>query len=42
MAQLLMGYDLTGSVQLFDEDGDLLAGGEKMKEIFVLPFHDFL
>jgi hypothetical protein len=42
MAQLLMGYDLTGSVQLFDEDGDLLAGGEKMKEIIVLPFSRLL
>ena len=42
MAQLLMGYDLTGSVQLFDEDGDLLAGGEKMKEVFVLPFSRLL
>ena len=37
-----MGYDLTGSVQLFDEDGDLLAGGEKMKEIIVLPFSRLL
>lgn len=42
MTQLLMGYDLTGSVQLFDEDGDLLAGGEKMKEVFVLPFSRLL
>lgn len=42
MAQLLMGYDLTGSVQLFDEDGDLLAGGEKMEEIFILPFSRLL
>lgn len=42
MAQILMGYDLTGSVQLFDEDGDLLAGGEKMKEVFVLPFSRLL
>jgi hypothetical protein len=42
MTQLLMGYDLTGSVQLFDEDGDLLAGGEKMKEIIVLPFSRLL
>jgi len=42
MAQLLMGYDLTGSVQLFDEDGDLLAGGDKMKEIIVLPFSRLL
>lgn len=42
MAQLLMGYDLTGSVQLFDEDGDLLGGGNKMKEVFVLPFSRLL
>jgi len=42
MAQLLMGYDVTGSVQLFDEDGDLLAVGEKMKEIFVMPFSRLL
>ena len=42
MAQILMGYDLTGSVQLFDEDGDLLANGAKMKEVFVLPFSRLL
>lgn len=42
MSQLLMGYDLTGSIQLFDEDGDLLAGGEKMKEVFVIPFSRLL
>ena len=42
MSQLLMGYDLTGSVQLFDEDGDLLAAGEKMKEVIVLPFSRLL
>lgn len=42
MSQLLMGYDLTGSIQLFDEDGDLLAGGEKMKEVFVVPFSRLL
>ena len=32
-----MGYDATGSIQQFDEDGDLLAGGAKMKEIFIMP-----
>ena len=42
MAQILMGYDATGSIQKFDEDGDLLAGGEKMKEVFVLPFSRLL
>lgn len=42
MAQVLMGYDATGSVQQFDEDGDLLAGGAKMNEVFVLPFSRLL
>jgi hypothetical protein len=43
MAQLLMGYDLTGSVQLFDEDGDLLGSvNDKIKEVFVLPFSRLL
>ena len=40
MAQVLMGYDATGSIQQFDEDGDLLlgvGGGAKMKEIFIMP-----
>lgn len=41
MAQVLMGYDATGSIQQFDEDGDLL-GGEKMKEVIVLPFSRLL
>lgn len=42
MAQVLMGYDATGSIQQFDEDGDLLAGGEKLKEVFVMPFSRLL
>jgi hypothetical protein len=43
MAQLLMGYDLTGAVQLFDEDGDLLGTpNDKVKEVFVLPFSRLL
>jgi len=32
MAQVLMGFDYTGSVQLFDEDGDISAGGNKLRE----------
>ncbi len=36
MAQVLMGFDYTGSVQLFDEDGDISAGGAKLREcVFV-------
>lgn len=42
MAQVLMGYDATGSIQKFDQDGDLLAGGEKMEEVFVMPFSRLL
>ncbi len=42
MAQVLMGYDATGSIQKFDEDGDLFAGGAKMEECFVIPFSRLL
>jgi len=36
MSQLLVGYDITGSIQQFDEDGDIAAGGTKIQEaIFV-------
>ena len=42
MAQVLMGYDATGSIQQFDEDGDLLAGGAKMNEVIVIPFSRLL
>ena len=36
MAQVLAGYDVTGAVQQFDEDGNIAAGGDKLKEcIFV-------
>lgn len=38
MAQVLMGFDGTGSVQLFDEDGDLSSGGTKLKEVIFLCF----
>tara|TARA_Y100000592_G_C5473625_1_gene320965 strand:- start:827 stop:1894 length:1068 start_codon:yes stop_codon:yes gene_type:complete len=38
MAQVLVGYDHTGSVQQFDEDGDILAGGTKLNDIVFLNF----
>ena len=38
MTQVLMGYDETGSVRQFDEDGDIIAGGTKLKECFFLNF----
>ena len=37
MAQVLMGYDYTGSVLPFDQDGDIVGGGQKLNEVFVLP-----
>ena len=37
LAQILVGFDETGSIRLFDEDGDL-TGGTKLKECFFLNF----
>jgi hypothetical protein len=37
MSQVLVGYDVTGSVLRFDQDGNYSAGN-KMNEIFVLSF----
>jgi len=42
MSQVLMGYDQTGSILQFDEDGDLLAGGTKQKGVFFLNFSRLL
>ena len=42
MAQVLMGYDHTGSVQEFDADGNILAGGTKLREVFFLNFSRLL
>jgi len=36
MAQLLSGYDITGSIQEFDRDGNIAAGGTKLREVFFL------
>ena len=38
MAQVLMGHDVTGSIQEFDKDGNILAGGDKLREVFFLNF----
>jgi hypothetical protein len=42
MAQVLMGYDYTGSIQRFDEDGDILAGGSKIDDAIFLNFSRLL
>jgi len=38
MAQLLVGYDITGSILEFDQDGDIAAGGTKLKECVFVNF----
>ena len=42
MAQILVGYDVTGSVLDFDADGNILAGGDKLQEVFILSFSRLL
>ena len=43
MAQVLVGYDKTGSVQLFDQDGDFFGTTtDKMKEVFFVNFSRLL
>jgi len=37
LSQILVGFDETGSVRNFDEDGDL-TGGTKLREVFFLNF----
>lgn len=41
MAQILVGYDTTGSILKFDRDGDLTSG-DKIKEAFFLSFSRLL
>ena len=38
MAQVLMGYDATGTIQRFDQDGDLVAGGVKYDDLIFINF----
>tara|TARA_R110000824_G_scaffold12307_1_gene54037 strand:- start:1213 stop:2283 length:1071 start_codon:yes stop_codon:yes gene_type:complete len=38
MAQVLVGFDATGSIRRFDRDGDLVAGGDKMDEVFFVNY----
>ncbi len=43
MSQVLVGYDATGSVRRFDEDGDMVGTTtDKMNDVFVLPFSRLL
>jgi len=38
LAQVLSGFDVTGSVQEFDQDGNFAAGGTKYKDVFFVNF----
>lgn len=38
MAQILQGYDHTGSILKFDQDGNILAGGNKFRECVFISF----
>ena len=42
MAQVLMGHDVTGSIQKFDEDGDITGGGNKIDEAIFINFSRLL
>lgn len=38
MAQMLVGFDVTGGVRRFDQDGNIVDGGEKMTDCFFVNF----
>ena len=38
MALMLMPTDINGNIQEFDEDGNIAAGGTKLKEVFFVNF----
>ena len=42
LGQVLAGYDATGSILRFDEDGNVVTGGTKINECFFLNFSRLL
>jgi hypothetical protein len=38
MAKVLVGHDITGSIQEFDQDGNISGGGPKIQEAYFLNF----
>ena len=38
-AQLLVGHDINGNIREFDQDGDIIAGGVKLRECVFLCFN---
>jgi hypothetical protein len=42
MAQVLVGYDVSGNIQQFDNDGNTSTSGDKMQECFFVNFSRLL
>jgi hypothetical protein len=42
MSQVAVGYDVTGGILQFDEDGDIIGGGSKVNEAIIIPFSRLL
>ena len=42
MAQILAGHDVTGGIQKFDQDGNIVGGGTKLNEVFFMNFSRLL
>ena len=42
MAQVLAGNDVNGNILEFDRDGNILAGGDKLREVFFVNFSRLL
>jgi len=42
MAQVLVGHDVTGGIQKFDQDGNIVGGGTKLQEVFFMNFSRLL
>ena len=42
MSQILVGYDATGSIMQFDEDGNIVGGGAKINSAIIVPFSRLL
>jgi hypothetical protein len=42
MAQVLVGYDVSGNIQQFDSDGNTSTSGDKMQECFFINFSRLL
>ena len=42
LASILVGHDVTGGIQQFDQDGNIADGGQKSEEVFFINFSRLL